>query len=81
MKRLTFNRLDIPWLPLPSYIAHSGRWQFLIIVYKGAFTVSHRLRNPTQPVSASSTMQGPFTSLDDAIDAAETKLAELRRLS
>lgn len=66
---------------MPAYLAVRAPWQFVIIEDAGKWSVSYRLTNPTGPVSASSTIMGPFDDFSDAADAAEAKLAELRRLA
>lgn len=77
---LKFEPHDHPLMPLPAWLARTGRWQFLIVEDAGQFTASYRLQNPTREVSASSTIMGPFASFEQAAEAAEDKWAEIKRL-
>lgn len=81
MVRLNFTRTPALFPTMTAYAAKDGKWQFLIIGENGEWTGSHRLINPTEMLSASATMQGPFDSFDEAADAMNTKAAELRMLS
>lgn len=66
---------------MPVYSAYAGPWQFIILQDMGKWSASYRLRLPKSPVSASSTIMGPFVSFDDAEAAAQEKLTELKRLA
>ncbi|SDH07967.1 hypothetical protein [Pelagibacterium luteolum] len=81
MNTLTFKPHPHPMMPLPSYLARAGAWQFLIVEDRGLFTASYRLRNPKSAVSASSTIMGPFDSFEGAQDAANAKWQEIRGLA
>ncbi len=80
MGRLSFRRgSDIAGLA--CYSAKAAPWQFVIISDRGKWTVSHRLIDPRVVVSASSTIQGPFDSFEDAWEAAEIRYQQLALLS
>lgn len=79
MKRLNFRRSDV--VGLACYAATASPWQFLIIMDMGKWTVSHRLIDPRQAVSAASTIQGPFETFDEAVAAANGKHRELAGLN
>lgn len=79
MTRLNFQRLKT--FGLAGYYAKAGRWQFLIISDMGKWTVSHRLIDPKEAVSASSTMQGPFDTFEEAAAAAESTRRDLAGLN
>ena len=68
-----------PFLGMPGYTARAGKWQFVILRDGDLWTVSYRLIDPTETVSASSTIRGPFSSFDDAAAAAEDIHRQLRR--
>jgi hypothetical protein len=79
MSRLNFQRREN--FGLAGYYAKAGKWQFLIIMDMGKWTVSHRLIDPRQAVSAASTIQGPFETFDEAVAAANGKHRELAGLN
>ncbi len=79
MKRLNFQRREK--FGLVGYVAKAGQWQFMIISDMGKWTASHRLIDPREAVSASSTIQGPFETFDEAAAAAEAKCGELAKLN
>jgi hypothetical protein len=78
---MNFKRAKLNGLfgSMTAYSAKSGRWQFLILQDKGQWTVSYRIIDPSEPVSASSTIMGPFDSFDDAARAAEEQNNNLWR--
>jgi len=80
---MNFQRVTFPGLmpDMSAYAAEVGAWRFLIIKDMGRYTTSYRLINPKGPVSAASTIRGPFDDFSDATDAADDMLADLRRLS
>ncbi len=80
---MNFQRVTFPGLmpEMEAYAARAGQWNFLIIQDMGQWTASYRLDQPSGTVSASSTIMGPFNEFSEATHAAETKIAELRRLS
>ena len=79
MTRLAFQRREK--FGLVGYVAKSGPWQFVIIADMGKWTVSHRLADPRATVSASSTIQGPFETFEEATAAAESTRRELAGLN
>ncbi|HEV2518012.1 MAG TPA: hypothetical protein VGV07_22365 [Devosia sp.] len=79
MTRLNFHRREK--FGLVGYVARAGQWQFLVISDMGKWTASHRLIDPQETVSASSTIQGPFETFDEAAAAAEAKYRELAGLN
>lgn len=64
-----------------AYAARYGAWRFLIIEDRGEWTTSYRLIDPKAPVSASSTIRGPFEAFSDAARAADEMLADLRKMA
>lgn len=66
---------------LDTYEAKSRGWQFVMIHDLVGWTISYRQVNPRRPVSASSTIQGPFATREEAETAANSKLDELRRMA
>jgi hypothetical protein len=80
---MNFQRVKFPGLmaDMTAYAARAGKWNFLIVEDMGRWTASYRLDRPTAPVSASSTIMGPFDTFHEADVAAHAKLAELRRLA
>lgn len=82
---MIFNRAEYPpefadHMP-KTWIAKTGRWQFIIMEMNGRFTASYRLTKPTREVSASGTMMGPFATFDEAETAANDKWSEIKRLA
>lgn len=75
-----FMKASLPGISTAFY-AVEGPWTFLAIRDGDGWTVSYRLSQPTGPVSAASTIQGPFQSFEEAKRACRDKLAELRRLA
>lgn len=79
MKRLNFQRREK--FGLVGYVAKAGQWQFMIIADMGKWSVSHRLVDPKGTVSASSTIEGPFDTFDEASEAAEATSRKLSGLN
>jgi hypothetical protein len=82
---LKFSRLNHKFYDangMEAYWSRRGRWQFVIIGQREVWTSSYRLSEPNgRNVSASSTMEGPFNSFEDALNSAENMLAKLNRMS
>lgn len=72
-------RASIPYADA-AYVGTSHGWRFLIIDMNGGWSMSYRQVTPNRPVSASSTLRN-YGDFDGCVEAAEKKLAELRRLS
>lgn len=75
-----FMKASIPGISTAFYAVEEP-WTFLAIREADGWTTSYRLSQPTGPVSAASTIQGPFPSFEEAKRACREKLADLRRLS